>query len=74
MVSFSKEGFTRQEAIQNLKIEAFKRYGSLAHGITNLALVKKSKVFYYTKARRNISTPKEPENYERASAEVVRWK
>lgn len=68
-----KQGFTEEEAIKELKIQAIKTYGNQAKGLTTIGLVKKQKIFYYTKGRRDISTPKEPDTYEKASAEVVFW-
>jgi len=33
---YFKKGFTKERALKDLKIEAFKRYGNLAQGITNI--------------------------------------
>jgi hypothetical protein len=68
-----KAGFTKDEAIRELKIEAIKAYGNQAKGLLDVKLEKPARVFYYTKVRKPISTPEESENYERASAEVVVW-
>lgn len=69
----SRTGFTQEEVIRALKTKAFRNYRGQAKGLVNVQLVKKEKVFYYTKVRRSISTPKEPNTYEKASAEVVAW-
>ena len=69
----SKKGFTQDEAVKALKVEAFRNYGSQVNGLINVELVKKEKVFYYRKAARNISAPKDLGTYRRASAEVVIW-
>lgn len=34
------EGFSEEEALRSLKVEAFKRYGSLAQGITNVTFAR----------------------------------
>ncbi len=69
----SEQGLGQEQVIQELKNAAARQYGTNARGITNLVLVKKSQVFYYTKVRRNISSPKAPDTYDEASAEVISW-
>ncbi|MBN2466584.1 MAG: hypothetical protein JXD19_00395 [Deltaproteobacteria bacterium] len=69
----SESGFTREEALKALKIEAIKMYGGDAKGLTDVNLIEKEKIFYYTKVRKSISTPKETEVYSKASAEVIIW-
>jgi len=67
----SKDGLTEQEVIRLLKIDAFRKYGTQAHGLTNLSMLRKQQKFFYTKVRKNISTPDKPDTYEKASAEVI---
>jgi len=69
----SKTGFTQEEAIKALKTKAFRNYPHHVKGLVNIKLVRKEKIFYYTKVRRSISTPKELDTYKKASAEVVTW-
>jgi hypothetical protein len=68
-----KVGFSKDEAIRELKIQAVKAYGNQAKGLLDVRLEKPARVFYYTKVRKPISTPQESKNYERASADVVVW-
>jgi len=69
----SEDGLTEKEAIRILKMEAVRKYGSQAKGLTNLSLLRKQQKFFYTKVRKNISTPDKPDTYEKASAEVIVW-
>ena len=68
----SKKGFTEEQAIRGLKIEAFRLYGVQAKALTRIKLIKESPVFYYKKTQSNKS-PGESTAFFKASAEVVTW-
>lgn len=68
----SRKGFSEDQALKNLKIEAFRLYGKEARGLTKIKLIKEARVFYYKKTQSNLS-PKEPEGFIKATAEVVSW-
>lgn len=70
----SQAGLTKEEAIRALKIAAVRAYGPAISGITSVKLVTQPKVFYFTKVRKNISTPQTPDAYEWAYADVIVWK
>lgn len=70
----SQQGLTKEEAIKALKIAAVRAYGPAINGITSVKLVTQPKVFYFTKVRKNISTPQTPDAYEWAYADVIVWK
>jgi len=68
----SRKGFTEEQAIRNLRIEAFRLYGIQAMALTKIKLIKEARVFYYRKTRSNES-PQEPKGFIKATAEVVTW-
>jgi len=72
VVDESRNGITKEQAIRNLRIEAFRLYGAQAMALTKIKLIKETPVFYYKKTRSNES-PQTSKEFIKASAEVVTW-
>jgi len=66
------QGMSKEQALKSLKIEAYRLYGSRAKGLTNIKLKKEDPIYFYKKPQFSPS-PKAPEGYSRAIAEVVYW-
>ena len=66
------QGMSREQAVKSLKIEAYRLYGSRAKGLTNIKLKKEDPIYFYKKPQYSPS-PKAPEGYSKAVAEVVYW-
>jgi hypothetical protein len=72
VVDESKKEFTEEQAIKNLKIEAFRLYGVQAMALTKIKLIKEAPVFYYKKTQSN-KAPQTSKGFIKASAEAVTW-
>jgi hypothetical protein len=66
------QGMSKEQAVKSLKIEAYRLYGSRAKGLTNIKLKKEDPIYFYKKPQYSPS-PKAPEGYSKAVAEVVYW-
>jgi len=67
-----KNGFSKEQALASLKMEAFTRYGMQAKGITDVRFRKNYEMFRYRKGQA-MKPPSQPDYYMNASAEVVSW-
>jgi hypothetical protein len=72
IIDQSRKGFSEEQAIRDLKIEAFRLYGIQAKALTRIKLVREALVFYYKKTR-SVESPSAPKGFIKASAEVVTW-
>jgi hypothetical protein len=68
----SRKGFSEEQAVRGLKIEALRLYGVQAKALTKIKLTREQKVFYYKKTQ-NLKSPETPKGFIKASAEVVTW-
>lgn len=65
-------GMNEEQALKSLKIEAYRLFGSRAKGLSSVKLKKEDPIYFYKKPQYSPS-PKVPDGYNRASAEVLYW-
>jgi hypothetical protein len=65
-------GMNEEQALKSLKIEAYRLFGSRAKGLSTVKLKKEDPIYFYKKPQYSPS-PKVPDGYNKASAEVLYW-
>jgi hypothetical protein len=66
------EGMTEEQAVKNLKIEAYRLFGSRVKGLSSLKLKKEDPIYFYKKPMYS-PPPQVAKGYNKATAEVLYW-
>jgi hypothetical protein len=66
------EGMSEEQAVNSLKIEAYRLFGSRAKGLSSLKLKKEYPIYFYKKPQFS-PPPQVAKGYNKATAEVLYW-